>query len=282
LAALLRTVPRPVGSGAAALIARMVAEISPERREVVARNLRRVVGPDVGDAELQRLVRRAFASYGRYWADAAGLDPSRTSALGAGVTLEGAEHVRAAHRAGKGAVVVLPHVGSWEIGAVWAAREGFPLTTVAEPLEPPELFAWFVAQREALGMRVLPLGAHATTELLSTLHKGGFVALLADRDIVGDGVEVELFGERTRLPGGPALLALRTGAPVIAAAVYMRPRGRHHLVVRPPLEVERQGHLRDDVVRVTQAVAHELEALVRLAPEQWHVFQPNWPSDECA
>jgi len=92
-------------------------------------------------------------------------------------------------------------------------------------------------------------------------------------------VEVEFFGERTTLPGGPATLALRTGATVVPTAVYFRP-GRDHLgVVRPALEVERRGRLRDDIARITQAIAHELESLIRVAPEQWHLLQPNWPSD---
>lgn len=271
--------PRPVGSAAAAVVARAMAAISPSSRAIVARNLRRVVGPDVSDAALDKLVRRAFASYGRYWADAASLDASRPGLFGRDFAVEGGEHLEAAQRAGKGAVVVLPHLGSWEIGAAWAARQGFPLTTVAEPVEPPELFEWFVAEREALGVRVLPLGAGAATELLATLRRGGFVALLADRDVVGDGVEVDLFGERTSLPAGPAALALRTGAALVACAIYMRPRGGHLLVVRPPLEAARKGRLREDVARVTQDLARELESLVRLAPEQWHVFQPNWPSD---
>jgi KDO2-lipid IV(A) lauroyltransferase len=162
---------------------------------------------------------------------------------------------------------------------VRCGRPGRGSTSVGEPLEPPELFDWFVAQREKLGLRVLPLDAHVTTELLAAVRRGDFIALLADRDIVGDGVDVELFGERTKLPGGPAVIALRTGAPLIACAVYMRPHGRHFIVVRPPLDTARRARLREDTARVTQELAHELEWLVRLAPEQWHVFQPNWPAD---
>lgn len=95
----------------------------------------------------------------------------------------------------------------------------------------------------------------------------------------GDGIEVEFLGERTTLPGGPATLGLRTGAPVLPAAVYYGDDGRRRGVVRPPLDLTRTGRLRDDVARVTQAMADELGSLIREAPEQWHLLQPNWPSD---
>ena len=92
------------------------------------------------------------------------------------------------------------------------------------------------------------------------------------------GIEVDFFGEATTLPGGPATIALRTGAAIIPVGVYQEP-GRHHAVCRPPIDTERHGRLRDDVGRVTQALADELEYLIRLAPEQWHLMGPNWPSD---
>ena len=104
------------------------------------------------------------------------------------------------------------------------------------------------------------------------------MCLLCDRDIGGAGVEVEFFGERTLLPGGPAMLALRTGAPLLPVAVYFR-RYDHLGVVCPPVASVRRGRLRDDVARVTQSLANELEDLIRVAPEQWHLLQPNWPSD---
>ena len=88
------------------------------------------------------------------------------------------------------------------------------------------------------------------------------------------------FGEETRLPGGPAVLSMRTGAPVLPTAVYFRPGRDQHLgVVRPPVTIERTKDRRHDVTRFTQAMATEFEDLIRRAPEQWHLFQPNWPSD---
>jgi len=115
---------------------------------------------------------------------------------------------------------------------------------------------------------------------LQALKRNEIVCLLSDRNIGPGGVEVEFFGERTKLPAGPATLALRTGAPLLPVAVYFTGERNGHLgLVRPPVPVERRGSLREDVVRVTQALAAELEHVIRRAPEQWHLFQPNWPSD---
>jgi KDO2-lipid IV(A) lauroyltransferase len=198
--------------------------------------------------------------------------------LDAGLTYEGLEHVLAAREAGTGAIIALPHLGGWEFGGAWLATQGHPITVVVEPLEPAEVFEWFVSFREALGMTVVPLGPKAGGEVMKALRDNHLVGLLCDRDIAGGGVEVEFFGERTTLPAGPITLALRTGAPVLPTAVYYDGTA-HHGVVRPPIDLTRQGALRDDVARLTQVLAHELEVLIRRAPDQWHVFQPNWPSD---
>jgi lauroyl/myristoyl acyltransferase len=118
--------------------------------------------------------------------------------------------------------------------------------------------------------------------VLTALRNNHVVCLLSDRDIGGGGVEVEFLGERTTLPAGPATLALRTGAPLFPTAVYYGGERGRRGVVRPPLDLARTGRLRDDVARVTQALADELGDLIRRAPEQWHLLQPNWPSDRAA
>jgi KDO2-lipid IV(A) lauroyltransferase len=153
-----------------------------------------------------------------------------------------------------------------------------PISVVVEALDPPEVFAWFKDLREQLGMQVIALGPDAGTLVVRALKANHVVCLLSDRAIGGSGVEVEFFGERTLLPAGPATLALRTGAPLLPTAIYFRGRV-HEGVVRPAVPLDREGRLRDDVARVTQRLAHELEALIRAAPEQWHLLQPNWPSD---
>jgi KDO2-lipid IV(A) lauroyltransferase len=181
--------------------------------------------------------------------------------------------------AGNGVILALPHLGGWDFGGAWFASQGYKATVVVEPLEPPELFEWFADMRRAMGLEIVPLGPDAGTAILRRLKGGGIVGLVCDRDLAGTGVEVEFFGERTTLPSGPATLALRTGAPILPAAVYFTGRDGHHGLVRPPLAIERTGKFREDVARVTQLLADEFEGLIRAAPWQWHLFQPNWPSD---
>lgn len=251
-------------------------------RDRLARNLARVLTARDGDVDpplLRRYVRRSLANYGQYWAESAKLPalPSRTI-TGRFRIAEGLEHLEDAVAQGRGVVIALPHVGSWEWGGSYISSLGMPMTAVAEELHPRELFEWFTAKREAIGIRVEGLNQHASTKLLDVLRAGGVVGLLCDRDIQGGGVEVDFFDTRVTLPGGPATLALRSGAALVAAACYTGPGRDHFAVVTPPLDVRRDGRLRDDVTRVTQEIARELEGLIRRAPEQWHVLEERFES----
>lgn len=250
-----------------------------DKRAIVERNLLRVQ-PHLRGPALSRAVYAAFDSYARYWVETFRLPSLSAREIRAGIEVSGIEHFDAALERGKGLILALPHLGGWEWAGRWVADRGHPITVVVETLEPPELFEWFVSLRESLGMHVVALGDGAGTAVIKALKANTVVCLLSDRDIGGGGVSVEFFGERTRLPGGPAALSLRTGAPILPAAAYFTTRrDGHRGLVRPPIPAVREGTMREDVARVTQAMAHELEDLIRRSPTQWHLFQPNWPSD---
>ena len=280
--ALARAVPDVVADGLARVAGFGVAHASPERRAQVERNLRRVHGPGFGGFRLRRAVDATFESYARYWAESFRLPGTSPEVLGAGMSYEGLQHLDEGLAGGNGVILALPHLGGWEWAGFWvAAVRKQPITVVVEALDPPELFEWFVDLRRSFGMNIISLGPDAVAGVVRALKANHIVCLLCDRDIGGGGIEVEFFGERTKLPGGPATLSLRTGAPLLPTAAYYRGRG-HYGVCRPPVPSERRGRLREDVARVTQSLAHELEALIRVAPEQWHLMQPNWPSDRAA
>jgi KDO2-lipid IV(A) lauroyltransferase len=278
-AAFANALPGPVAEPVAGAVGRTLALAMPARRRIVERNLHRAAGADLDGLDLQRSVSDVFASYARYWLELFRLPHEGAAAIDRKFHVDGYEHLEAALVAGRGAIMTLPHVGGFEYAAAWIANRGHPPTVVVEAVEPPELLEWFKRQRAALGMEVVPLGPHAAGRMLEALKANRVICLLADRDISGDGVEVEFFGERTTMPGGPAVLALRTGAPILPVAVYFEARGQHRAVIQPPVPAERLGRLREDVERVTQDIARRFEDLIRAHPEQWHVMQPNWPSD---
>ena len=250
-----------------------------ERRAMIERHLRRV-NPQWSSWRLRSAVQEAFESYTRYWVESLRLPSLGERTIDAGIELVAYPYVAEALDQGNGVILALPHLGGWEWAGRWLTDRGNNVTVVVEKIEPSELFDWFAKLRANLGMTVVPLGPEAGKAILRALNNNEIVCLLSDRDVGGGGVEVEFFGERTTLPGGPAMLSLRTGAPILPVAVYFTRRTNGHLgLVRPPIPAERRGKLRDDVARVTQYLAQELEYLIRRAPEQWHLFQPNWPSD---
>ena len=276
----LAAVPEPVALGIAAIVGDVLHQVRHEPRRNVERNLRRVVGRDLDQASLNRWSRRAFRAYARYWVEGARLpSTSRSEVLERFVVVDGFEHLVEAMAAGNGVVLALPHVGSWEYGGTYLAAVGYPMTSVAEHLEPPELFDYFVNQRAAMGLTILPLDSTSGGAVMRTLREGGLVGLLCDRDLLDNGIDVTFFGEKITMPAGPATLAMRTGAALLTAAVYSGPGQDHHAVVGGPIDLTRTGALRSDVSRVTQEIANRFESLIRRAPEQWHVFQPLWSAD---
>ncbi|MDQ1477635.1 MAG: phosphatidylinositol dimannoside acyltransferase [Actinomycetota bacterium] len=270
-----QAVPERLLPGLGRVVGRVGGWPQRANREMSARHQRRVTGRRDPAA-----VHGVFRWYGRYWLEILRLPADvRNGAVDPNFTIEGYEHVTEALAKGKGAILALPHLGGWEWAAAWMAKRGHHMLAVVEPLDPPELLEWFARQREAIGLEVVPIGADVSRTVLRALRDNRIVCLLSDRDLTGDGVEVEFFGERTTLPAGPATLALRTGASLLPVAVYFEDGRGHRGVVRPPISTARHGGLRDDIGRITQCLAHEFEALIRVAPEQWHLLQPNWPSD---
>jgi phosphatidylinositol dimannoside acyltransferase len=279
-----RTLPAgatwPVFAGAAAVAAR-------RRGPGVARlaaNLRRVVGPEMPSKELDALVRRAVRSYARYWQEAFRLPAYSRDELGRRFELYGSEHLATAVRERTGAVIALPHAGNWDAAGAWVAAQGWPITTVAERLKPEGLYERFLEFRRSLGMEIIPLtgGERPPLDILADrLGTGSVVPLLADRDLSTRGVEVRFFGGRTRMPPGPALLALRTGAPLFVAHMWYEP-DRPVAQLDGPIEAPSDGPLDARVREVTQRIADRLAAGIARHPEDWHMLQRVWLTTEQA
>ncbi len=274
-----RVVPSFIGQRIVSAIAPIIAKLSRKRCAMISRHLRRV-NPNLSDKEVSRAATKAFDSYLRYYIESFRLPSRSAQHVDEHFRVVGYEQIPVALEQGRGVVLALPHLGGWEWAGRWVTDLGHQLTVVVEPLQPPALFEWFMSLREDLGMKVIALGPDVAAEVLKSLRNNEVVCLLCDRDIQGGGIEVEFFGEKTTLPAGPAMLAMRANAPVFPTAVYFTDDiDGHSAIVRPPLDLSRRGSLREDVATATQQLANELEVLISHAPEQWHLFQPNWPSD---
>jgi KDO2-lipid IV(A) lauroyltransferase len=238
-------------------------------------NLSRVVA----EGDLESTVRAGLRSYARYWLEAFRL-PSQTKAqflAGFHMVPESYDQLKSAMAEGNGVVLALPHVANWDAAAAWVVSNGWPMVTVAQRLKPEGVFRQFLAYREKLGMEVLPLtgGERPPLDVLAErLGQGWAVALLGDRDLSRTGVEVSFFGGRTKMPAGPAILAIRTKAPLYAADLYFsetRTICRLHRIVPPtdgPLDVR--------VKQTTQALADAYAIGIAEHPQDWHMLQKLW------
>ncbi|WP_169064231.1 phosphatidylinositol mannoside acyltransferase [Geodermatophilus dictyosporus] len=271
--------PEPVARGAADAAGRWVAGRGGRGVRQLRANLRVATGGKLDTEELDALTVRALRSYARYWQEAFRLPRLGTERILRDTVLLGQEHLERARVQGRPVVLALPHSGNWDAAGVWLVDWlGGPFLTVAERLRPESLYERFLAFRETLGMRVVPLtgGPRPSSEVLREWLAGGSsVCLLVDRDLGSGGVGVEFFGRPATMPGGPALLAAQTGAALHPAVSRFSERGWVHEVF-PEVPLDGGPRLRDRVTTAMQAVADAFTDGITRAPEDWHVLGRIW------
>ena len=236
-------------------------------------------------------MRASLASYARYWREAFRL-PSmdlESAAAGASTRRTGPRISQEALDAGRGAVLALPHSGNWDMAGVWLVHQHGTFTTVAERLKPESLYRRFIAYRESLGFEMVPLtgGDRPPYELLvERLRDNRVVCLMADRDLTRAGVQVDFFGEPTRMPAGPAKLAMRDRGGAAAGALLVRARTAGASSIRPELDTSAgdvgaitqalADRFADDIAAHPGRLAHAAAAMAgRPAPRSGG---PGWPS----
>lgn len=279
--AALKHLPEPAAQGLFHRIADSAWRKRGKRVLQLEANLRRVC-PEADEARLRELSRAGMRSYLRYWMESFRLQTWSLEQIAETVQVKGVEGLSAELEAGRGVVIALPHMANWDLAGAWVATViGHRFTTVAERLKPESLFDRFVAYRESLGMEVLPLtgsDVSVTGTLARRLRSGKMVCLVGDRDLSEAGLPVDFFGEQTRMPAGPAALALRTGAALMPVTLwYDGPVMRG--VIHPELLPPEEGDQREKAAAMTQAMADVWADGIREHPEDWHMLQKLWLSD---
>jgi KDO2-lipid IV(A) lauroyltransferase len=252
----------------------------PKLRATVARNYAQVLGRPPASALVQGAVKEGFELYARFWYESFAVRTWTKERIDRTFIAEGAENIDKAIANGTGCIVALPHMGNWDAAGKWVAGN-HKMVAVAEVLRPRQMYELFLQHRLDLGMEIVPLteDGSAGLQLVRMLADNYVVALVADRDLGGKGVECEMFGRIRRLPPGPALLSLTTGAPLLSCPTYTTDEG-WACRISEPLEVERTGSMRADVTALTRLLAADWERSISAKPTDWHMFQPAWDFSE--
>jgi phosphatidylinositol dimannoside acyltransferase len=221
-------------------------------------------------------------SYARYWLEAFRLPVMPAGRLAGGMRDSG--HIRAAFEylaAGRGVVFALPHMGNYDLACAWIVAKGAgSVTAVIERVKPESVYDRFVAFREGFGMEVLPAsgGTQRFAILVQRLQAGKMVGLICDRDVTGRGMEVEFFGEKARMMGGPAALAVQTGAALMPAILWFEGDG-WGVHIHEEIPVPAEGDSKQKAAAMTQEVARLFEAGIRAHPQDWHMLQKVFVAD---
>jgi phosphatidylinositol dimannoside acyltransferase len=279
--ALARALPERLVYRLASGLGSFGARRNTSRRRNLEKNLGRVTGLTRGSPELDDVVREAYRSYARYW-----LETFRLVREGPEFFIErfrsiGNENIEGVRARGRGAIVVVGHLGNWDAAGAWVGATGRELVTVAEVLRPRRMFDFFADHRAKLGMTIFAAEAGVTQRLVQAVESGAVVAILGDRDLRGKGPKVEFFGERTTLPAGPASVALRANVPLLVAGVFgvVHEDGKRGWIADIGEPIELPADRTNALQELTQRVAVELEKHIRSRPEEWHVLQPIWSED---
>ena len=236
-------------------------------------NLSRVF-PSMESEKLDDLVRRGVLSYMRYWMETFRSPDWSKERILSTVTVSNEHLLLDPIRNKTGVVVSLPHAGNWDHAGSYFCSKGARLVTVAEILKPRALFEKFLAYRQAIGMEVLPLDSRAFPTLMQRARDGKLIALVADRDLSSSGIDIEFFGGIARMPAGPAIVAIRTGIPLVTAFVSYTDTGIH-VDLR---EILIPGGA-DEAARVkatVQLCADNFADGIKNSPQDWHMMQRIW------
>jgi len=237
------------------------------------KNLTRV-NPGLSESQMNNLLEDAMASYMRYWCDTFRFPNWDKERINSTVTVTREELLVDGIKSGRGVIVALPHAGNWDHAGAYFCLKGIHLVTVAERLKPERLFNEFLRYRQAMGMEVLALDSRSIVTLAQRLREGHLIALVADRDLSSSGIDVEFFGGVARMPADPAIVAIRTGIPLVTAFVSYTDTGIH--VDLREILIPSGADEAARVKATVQLCADNFADGIKNSPQDWHMMQRIW------
>ncbi|MCY4544027.1 MAG: lysophospholipid acyltransferase family protein [Gemmatimonadetes bacterium] len=253
----------------------LVFHVTGIRKKLVMEHLVRIYGETGDDSKRQATARSIYRQLGRTAVEHARLLAGRTPDLRDRIAISGEEHVARARQGGRGVILVTGHFGYWELLGATVAFLGYPISVVAKKLHNPAVDRLVHEGRERLGMAVTPMDS-APSAIFRALRRNECVGLLADQDAGAGGVFVEFLGSGASTYQGPALFALRTGAPIVPCFIIRSGPECHRVCFETPIEAIATGDEPADIVRTTQAYTDVLARYILDYPDHWFWVHRRW------
>lgn len=261
-------ITRTLGKGLGAVLYRLLGRY----RRVALKNLA-LIYADTPAQERTRMAQAVFKHFGEMAAEFVKLPQLTLEQVDSMVTVEGAENLKRALEMNKGGFIISGHFGNWEFLARWITIHGYKLNVVARDTRDPAATRLMTDIREGSGAQVLYRGNSARA-VLQSLKRNEFVAILPDQNAAD--VVVPFLGVQTGTVDGPAILHLKTGAPLVFSWCWRMPDGRFHIIFEAPEVVSSTGSREEDIVRVMTLINSRLEAQIRNHPTQWLWLHDRW------
>ena len=241
-------------------------------------NYKRVM-PNISERELEVLTKDGMRSYLRYWFDTFRLNKWSKSRIIETTFVVRENLLRDPIETKKGCIIALPHAGNWDHAAAYFCSTGIPITAVVEKLKPEAIFKKFLAYRQSIGIEAISHREKTIPILLERLNQGKLVALVADRDMSRNGIEVNFLGGIAKMPAGPAILAVKTGSPLVTAYIRYIDKGIE-ITFDETIKLPVTGSEEEQIRIVTQSMADNFAKRIKDSPVDWHMLQRIWVDEE--
>ena len=237
------------------------------------------VEPNISELQLDKLTKDGMRSYLRYWFDTFRLNKWSKSRIIETTFVVRENLLRDPIETKKGCIIALPHAGNWDHAAAYFCSTGIPLTAVVEKLKPETIFKKFLAYRQSIGIEAISHKEKTIPILMDRLNQGKLIALVADRDMSRNGIEVNFLGGIAKMPAGPAILAIKTGSPLVTAYIRYLDKGIE-ITFDETIKLPVTGSEEEQIKIVTQSMADNFARRIKDSPVDWHMLQRIWVDEE--
>jgi KDO2-lipid IV(A) lauroyltransferase len=241
-------------------------------------NYKRVV-PSISNSALEALTKEGMRSYLRYWFDTFRLNKWSKSRIIETTFVVRENLLRDPIETKKGCIIALPHAGNWDHAAAYFCSTGIPITAVVERLKPEAIFKKFLAYRQSIGIEAISHREKTIPILMERLNQGKLVALVADRDMSRYGIKVNFLGGIAKMPAGPAILAIKSGSPLVTAYIRYLDKGIE-VTFDETIQLPISGSEEEQIRIVTQSMADNFAKRIQDSPVDWHMLQRIWVDEE--